>query len=67
MCEVCVRARHCIVHYMDMDMDMGMVHGVVHGTVTSASKLCPPKGGAPVSISTSVAPSDHTSHRSHSR
>ena len=26
MCEVCVRARHCIVHYMDMDMDM--VHGV---------------------------------------
>ena len=29
MCEVCVRARHCIVHYMDMDMDM--VHGAWRG------------------------------------
>ena len=58
-----MRARHCIVNYMEH----GVVHGVVHGAVTSASKLCPPKGGAPVSISTSVAPSDHTSHRSHSR
>ena len=53
------------MHCMGMGMGMGM--GMVHGTVTSASKLSPPKGGAPVSISTSVAPSDHTSHRSHSR
>jgi len=52
---------------MSLGMVMCMGMGMVHGTVTSASKLSPPKGGAPVSISTSVAPSDHTSHRSHSR